>query len=114
MCLLLQKQAEVNTGLLLLGSLCHALPLMLRYSVSSDEQGAVAVPTLMLSRVCSIVMLIAYVAYLFFQLKTHRRLFEAQEVLVFVLVLTICHCLHFLLSSSHVLLFCCVFHKSFL
>ncbi|KAM0950385.1 putative calcium/proton exchanger, sodium/calcium exchanger membrane region [Dioscorea sansibarensis] len=73
------KQAEVNTGLLLLGSLCHTLPLMLRYAVSSDEQGAVAVPTLMLSRVCSVVMLIAYVAYLFFQLKTHRRLFEAQE-----------------------------------
>lgn len=25
-------------------------------------------------------MFVAYVAYLFFQLKTHRRLFEAQEV----------------------------------
>lgn len=33
---------------------------------------------LQLSRASSIVMLIAYVAYLVFQLKTHHQLFEAQ------------------------------------
>ncbi|KAF0927886.1 hypothetical protein E2562_036805 [Oryza meyeriana var. granulata] len=52
-----RKQADVNTGLLILGVLCHWLPLML-----------------------SIVMLLAYLAYLFFQLKTHRQIFEPQEV----------------------------------
>ncbi|KAJ0984684.1 hypothetical protein J5N97_003040 [Dioscorea zingiberensis] len=75
------KQAEVNTGLLLLGALCQTLPLIFGYAVrnSSGEQGATTEPTLVLSRACSIVMLVAYVAYLFFQLKTHRRLFESQE-----------------------------------
>ncbi|KAJ0984668.1 hypothetical protein J5N97_003024 [Dioscorea zingiberensis] len=77
----MQKQAEVNTGLLLLGALCQTLPLIFGYAVrnSSGEQGATTEPTLVLSRACSIVMLVAYVAYLFFQLKTHRRLFESQE-----------------------------------
>lgn len=27
-------------------------------------------------------MLIAYVAYIFFQLKTHRQFFESQEVVI--------------------------------
>ncbi|GMN65656.1 hypothetical protein TIFTF001_034716 [Ficus carica] len=35
--------------------------------------------TLQLSRACSIVMLLAYIAYLVFQLWTHRQLFEAEE-----------------------------------
>jgi Ca2+:H+ antiporter len=76
-----QKQADVNTGLLVLGVLCQSLPLLLRYSVSAGEH-AVATDTtvLELSRACSFVMLLAYVAYLFFQLKTHRQLFEPQEV----------------------------------
>ncbi|KAJ6831015.1 vacuolar cation/proton exchanger 1a [Iris pallida] len=33
-----------------------------------------------LSKACSRIMLLAYVAYLFFQVKTHHQLFEAQEV----------------------------------
>ncbi|PON90179.1 Sodium/calcium exchanger membrane region [Trema orientale] len=37
------------------------------------------ISTLQLSRASSIVMLIAYVAYLVFQLWTHRQLFEAEE-----------------------------------
>uniref|UniRef100_A0ACD5VWR9 Uncharacterized protein n=1 Tax=Avena sativa TaxID=4498 RepID=A0ACD5VWR9_AVESA len=76
-----RKQADVNTGLLVLGVLCQSLPLLLRYAVSSGEH-AVATDTtvLELSRACSFVMLLAYVAYLFFQLKTHRQLFEPQEV----------------------------------
>ncbi|KAH7655505.1 Calcium/proton exchanger protein [Dioscorea alata] len=73
------KQAEVNTGLLLLGSLCHLLTLLFNYAIGSGEPGDVAGPTLALSRACSFVMLIGYVAYLFFQLKTHRRLFESPE-----------------------------------
>ncbi|RRT72158.1 hypothetical protein B296_00000560, partial [Ensete ventricosum] len=76
---ILQKQADVNTGLLLLGALCHILLLMFRYAVNTGEQAVDAAPTLALSRACSIIMLLAYVAYLFFQLKTHRRLFESRE-----------------------------------
>ncbi|KAK1665100.1 hypothetical protein QYE76_053263 [Lolium multiflorum] len=76
-----RKQADVNTGLLVLGVLCQSLPLLLRYAVSSGEH-AVATDTtvLELSRACCFIMLLAYVAYLFFQLKTHRQLFEPQEV----------------------------------
>ncbi|VAH61041.1 unnamed protein product [Triticum turgidum subsp. durum] len=76
-----RKQADVSTGLLTLGVLCQSLPLLLRYAVSSGEH-AVATDTtvLELSRACSFIMLLAYVAYLFFQLKTHRQLFEPQEI----------------------------------
>ena len=79
----MQKQAAVNTGLLLLGSLCHLLTLLFKYAIGSNEPGVVAGPTLALSRSCSFVMLISYVAYLFFQLKTHRRLFESPEVFLY-------------------------------
>ncbi|WOG89092.1 hypothetical protein DCAR_0208328 [Daucus carota subsp. sativus] len=73
-----RKQADVNSLLLFLGLICHLLPLMFKYAIkpSSDlVQGSI----LQLSRASSIVMLIAYVAYLVFQLKTHHQLFEAQE-----------------------------------
>ncbi|KAL6519460.1 Vacuolar cation/proton exchanger 1 [Orobanche gracilis] len=72
-----RKQADVNSLLLLLGLLCHMLPLMLRFAGKSSELTAVG--TLQLSRASCIVMLVAYIAYLFFQLWTHRQLFEAQE-----------------------------------
>ncbi|OEL29985.1 Vacuolar cation/proton exchanger 1b [Dichanthelium oligosanthes] len=76
-----KMQADVSTGLLILGVLCHSLPLMLRYAVSSGEHAVASWDAgLELSRACSVVMLLAYVAYLFFQLKTHRQLFEPQEV----------------------------------
>lgn len=77
----MQTQADVSTGLLILGVLCQSLPLMLRYAVGAGEHSVAAATTgLDLSRACSIVMLLAYVAYLFFQLKTHAQLFEPQEV----------------------------------
>ncbi|OUZ99086.1 Sodium/calcium exchanger membrane region [Macleaya cordata] len=71
-----RKQADVNSQLLLLALLCHILPLMFRYSKASS-----AAPNAILqsSRASSIIMLIAYLAYLFFQLKTHRQLFQADE-----------------------------------
>jgi len=76
-----RTQADVSTGLLILGVLCQSLPLMLRYAVSAGEHSVAADTTgLDLSRACSLVMLLAYVAYLFFQLKTHAQLFEPQEV----------------------------------
>ena len=80
MFMLVQTQADVSTGLLILGVLCQSLPLMLRYAVSAGEHSVAADTTgLDLSRACSIVMLLAYVAYLFFQLKTHAQLFEPQD-----------------------------------
>ncbi|CAO2183749.1 unnamed protein product [Urochloa humidicola] len=76
-----RKQADVSTGLLILGVLCQSLPLMLRYAVGAGEHTVAAETTgLDLSRACSIVTLLAYVAYLFFQLRTHTQLFEPQEV----------------------------------
>lgn len=76
-----RKQADVSTGLLVLGVLCQSLPLLLRYAVSAGEHAVATDSTVLeLSRACSFVMLLAYVAYLFFQLKTHRQLFEPQEV----------------------------------
>ncbi|THF99930.1 hypothetical protein TEA_002458 [Camellia sinensis var. sinensis] len=73
-----RKQSDVNMLLLLLGLLCLLLPLLFRCAVQTDILEA-ASSILLLSRASSIMMLVAYVAYLFFQLKTHRQLFEAQE-----------------------------------
>jgi len=76
-----RTQADVSTGLLILGVLCQSLPLLLRYAVGAGEHSVAAPTTVLdLSRACSVVMLLAYVAYLFFQLKTHAQLFEPQEV----------------------------------
>ncbi|GJX83385.1 vacuolar cation/proton exchanger 3 [Tanacetum coccineum] len=79
-----RKQADVNIALLLLGLLCHVLPLMYRYAAASDMSTAAdalstATATLNLSRASCVVMLIAYLAYLVFQLWTHRHIFEGQE-----------------------------------
>ncbi|KAJ9185356.1 hypothetical protein P3X46_004999 [Hevea brasiliensis] len=72
-----RKQADVNILLLLMALLCYMLPLLLR--ISSSSTALTAVPTLQLSRSSSLVMLLAYIAYIVFQLVTHRRLFEAPE-----------------------------------
>ncbi|XP_055832127.1 vacuolar cation/proton exchanger 3-like [Solanum dulcamara] len=77
-----RKQADVNSLLLLLGLLCHMLPLMYRLALGpsiNNINNNVTTSILGLSRVSSIAMLIAYAAYLFFQLKTHRQLFESPE-----------------------------------
>jgi Ca2+:H+ antiporter len=77
----LQTLADVGTGLLILGVLCQSLPLMLRYAAGASEHFVVATTVgLDLSRAYNIVMLLAYVAYLFFQLRTHAQLFKPQEV----------------------------------
>ncbi|CAJ2652484.1 vacuolar cation/proton exchanger 3-like [Trifolium pratense] len=74
-----RKQADVNSLLLLLGLLCHLLPLMFKYALAGGNH-SIASCTLQLSRASSVVMLLAYVAYIFFQLKTHRKIFDAHEV----------------------------------
>ncbi|KAD5317619.1 hypothetical protein E3N88_17565 [Mikania micrantha] len=71
------KQVDANMLLLLLGLLCQITPLLFNLNMDSPKHDVNAV--LQLSRTSSIVMLIAYVAYLFFQLKTHSQLFESQE-----------------------------------
>ncbi|CAI9758904.1 unnamed protein product [Fraxinus pennsylvanica] len=72
-----RKQADVNALLLLLGLLCHVLPLMFRYAENATD--LTGTETLALSRASCIVMLIAYISYLVFQLWTHRQLFESSE-----------------------------------
>ncbi|KAK3019265.1 hypothetical protein RJ639_004214 [Escallonia herrerae] len=72
-----RRQADVNSLLLLFGLLCHALPLMFRYAVGPVT--STARPILQLSRASSTLMLLLYFAYILFQLKTHRQLFEADE-----------------------------------
>ncbi|KAF7845367.1 vacuolar cation/proton exchanger 3-like [Senna tora] len=72
-----RRQADVNSLMLLLALLCHLLPMLFRYS--SASAALTADPSLQFSRAGSIVMLIAYFAYLVFQLWTHRQLFEAQD-----------------------------------
>ncbi|KAK9153514.1 hypothetical protein Sjap_000994 [Stephania japonica] len=74
-----RKQADVNCQLLLLALLCQLLPLMFRYAGGLNNYDATQLPILQLSRASSIVMLLCYIAFLFFQLKTHRELFETQE-----------------------------------
>lgn len=73
-----RRQADVNSVLLLLALLCHLLPMLFSYA-STSSAAVTLESTLQLSRASSIVMLMAYVAYLIFQLWTHRQLFEAEE-----------------------------------
>jgi len=71
----------------LLGLLCHLLPLLFRYSLGGAHH-SIATNILQMSRASSVVMLLAYLAYIFFQLKTHRKLFDAQEVIIYNLPYT--------------------------
>ncbi|KAK9124487.1 hypothetical protein Sjap_014089 [Stephania japonica] len=64
------RQVHVNSLLLLLGLLCHTVPLMFQCAFSSGSLAAD--PTLEISRLSGIIMLAAYGSYLFFQLKTLR------------------------------------------
>ncbi|KAH9603853.1 hypothetical protein KSS87_005973 [Heliosperma pusillum] len=72
-----RNSADVNVLLLSLGVLCHALPLLSQQSGNAGTSADSSI--LLLSRASSIVLLVAYMTYLFFQLKTHRQLFESQE-----------------------------------
>ncbi|CAI9298021.1 unnamed protein product [Lactuca saligna] len=72
------KQADANSLLLLLGLLCQILPVLFNFH-NANVPKLQDIAVLHLSRASSIVMLIAYVAYLIFQLKTHTQLFESQE-----------------------------------
>ncbi|XP_047330320.1 vacuolar cation/proton exchanger 3-like [Impatiens glandulifera] len=72
-----RKQADVNSLLLFMALLCHTLPLLL-FRIAGPN-GVKTSSVLQLSRASSILMLIAYIGYLIFQLRTHRQMFEAQK-----------------------------------
>nr|XP_043619599.1 vacuolar cation/proton exchanger 3-like [Erigeron canadensis] len=72
------KQADANTLLLMLGLLCQVTPLLFNLHPTNIPI-ADQISVLQLSRASSSVMLLAYVAYLFFQLKTHSQLFGTPE-----------------------------------
>ncbi|XP_050380471.1 vacuolar cation/proton exchanger 3-like [Argentina anserina] len=71
-----RRQAHVNSLLLMLGAFCHMLPMLFQYAGDSTITGRQALD---LSRALSIIMLLSYVTYLFFQLWTHRTFFESNE-----------------------------------
>ncbi|CAL0315633.1 unnamed protein product [Lupinus luteus] len=54
------------------------MPLLFKMALAEGDS-SIATSTLQLSRASSIFMLLAYVAYIYFQLKTHGKLFDAQE-----------------------------------
>lgn len=75
-----KKQSDANMILLLFGTLCLLLPLTFRYAVGTGSSTLpMSSSILLLSRASSILMLVAYFAYLFFQLKSHKQFFEAKE-----------------------------------
>ncbi|KAM0064149.1 putative calcium/proton exchanger, sodium/calcium exchanger membrane region [Helianthus debilis subsp. tardiflorus] len=70
-----KKQVDANSLLLLLGLLCQIMPLLFRYSGGIEAE----VSIVKMSRASSIVMLLAYAAYIIFQLKTNTQVQEEEE-----------------------------------
>jgi len=69
----MQETAVVNSGLLLMAVMGLLFPAVLHYTHTEVHSGQ---SELALSRFSSCIMLIAYAAYLFFQLKSHRNLYD--------------------------------------
>nr|GEY37858.1 vacuolar cation/proton exchanger 3 [Tanacetum cinerariifolium] len=79
-----RKQSDVNISLLMLALLCNIMPLLYKHAAAYDQGPSTDVlhtakATLNLSRASCIIMLVAYFAYLAFQLWTHNDIFEQQE-----------------------------------
>jgi len=74
-----RRQADVSIGLLMLGVLCHILPLLSKYANCTGHSISSSGSVLELSRLSAIVMLTAYFGGLIFQLKTHRQIFEQED-----------------------------------
>jgi len=68
----MQANASVNSGLLLMAVMGILFPAVLHYTHTEVRVGK---SELSLSRFSSCVMLVAYAAYLFFQLKGQRSLY---------------------------------------
>lgn len=72
-----RNQGNVSILLLLLGVLCHVFPFLFQHAIKQETFTAAS--TLLLSRVNSITMIIAYAAYIFFQLTSHQKSFVGGE-----------------------------------
>merc|ERR1719409_1463784 len=70
--------AMVNTSMLLLACLSLSLVTVFRGEADFDEDGMEDI-LLPVSRTCSIIIMLAYVAYIFFQLVTHREAMQEDE-----------------------------------
>jgi Ca2+:H+ antiporter len=64
----------------MLGVLCHILPVLSKYTITTGDGLTSPVSILELSRLSAVIMLMAYSGGLIFQLKTHRQIFEQEEV----------------------------------
>mgnify|MGYP006872744105 FL=1 len=69
----MQTTAVVNSGLLLMAVMGLLFPAVLRSTHTEANAGE---SELSLSRFTSCIMLIAYASYLYFQLKSHRQLYD--------------------------------------
>jgi Ca2+:H+ antiporter len=74
-----RRQADVSIGLLMLGVLCHILPVLSKYTITTGDGLTSPVSILELSRLSAVIMLMAYFGGLIFQLKTHRQIFQREE-----------------------------------
>ena len=68
-----QSAALVNAGLLLMAVMGLSSPAVL-HSTKTEMEGEVS--TLTLSRFSSLIMLLAYAAYIYFQLVSHSHLYD--------------------------------------
>ena len=66
-------QTHLGSGMLLMAAGCLILPTALVFSNADVEKG------LLLSRILAIFMLLLYISFLVFQLKTHAHLFEDDD-----------------------------------
>lgn len=73
----MQVTAQVSASLLLMAVMGLLFPAVLHATGTELQIGK---SELVLSRFSSIVMLVAYIAYLYFQLKSHRELYDSEEV----------------------------------
>jgi calcium/proton exchanger cax len=73
----MQATAQVSSGLLLMAVMGLLFPATLHATNTEMYSG---VSERILSRFSSIVMLVAYTAYLYFQLRSHRELYDPEGV----------------------------------
>jgi calcium/proton exchanger cax len=73
----MQATAQVSSGLLLMAVMGLLFPATLHATKTEMYSGE---SELILSRFSSIVMLVAYTAYLYFQLRSHRELYDPEGV----------------------------------
>ena len=67
------QETAVNSGLLLMAVMGLLFPTVLHYTRTEVHSGE---SELALSRFCSCIMIVAYAAFLFFQLKSHKNPYD--------------------------------------